>query len=127
MKLNAALLERQPRAITSSLDTITVNGRLDSSCAKQFGRAVARLADNRTPFVIIDMTRTKAVDSSGFGALIAGFRKLAEYGAAAVVVCSNPTVRRLFDFTGVARMITIVDRLREARRLAAAQTRALAS
>jgi anti-anti-sigma factor len=117
MKANTILLERPARAISSSLDTITVGARLDSGCAKQFARALTRLADKRTPFIIIDMTHTKAVDSSGFGALIAGFRKLAEYSAAAVVVCSNPTVRRLFDFAGVARMITIVDRLKQARQL----------
>jgi len=127
MKTNTALLERPARAISRSSDTITVGSRLDSTCAKQFARAVARLAEDGTPFVIIDMTQTKGVDSSGFGALISGFRKLAEYGSAAVVVCANPTVRRLFDFAGVARMITIVDRLKQARRLAMAQAPALAS
>jgi|GEM_PF-1220811 len=121
MKVNTILLERPARAIASSNDTITVGARLDASCAKQFARAVARLAEKRTRFVIIDMAQTKAVDSSGFGALIAGFRKLAEYGAAAVVVCANPTVRKLFDFAGVAKMIAIVDRMKEARRLSLAQ------
>lgn len=111
-----ALPHAEP-AISSSANMITVGTRLDSSCAKQFARALARMADNQTPFVIIDMAHTKAVDSSGFGALIAGFRKLAEVGAGAVVVCSNANVRRLFDFAGVSRMITIVDRLSQARRL----------
>lgn len=127
MKTNTIPLARPVRTITSSANTITVGQRLDASCAKQFARALGRLADNQMPFVIIDMAQTKAVDSSGFGALIAGFRKLAHAGAAAVVVCANPTVRRLFDFAGVARMITIVDRISQAQRLSLTHAGALAS
>ncbi len=125
MKSNTTFLRRPGQTVSAAGDTITVGDRLDASCAKQFSRAVSRLADHRTPFVIIDLSATKAVDSSGFGALISSFRKLADVGAAAVVVCPNRTVRRLFDFAGVGRMIGIVERLTQARRLAPAN--ALAS
>ena len=126
MKSNTALLQRASDAVSTTADTIRLGGRLDASCAKQFSRAVGRLADNRTPFVIIDLSATKAVDSSGFGALISSFRRLAEVGAAAVVVCPNRGVRRLFNIAGVNRMIAIVERVSHARRLAPA-ARALAS
>ena len=128
MKVNTLPLQRVARHIAASPDTITVGPRLDASCAKQFARTISRMADRRAPFVIIDMAKTEAVDSSGFGSLISGLRKLAEAGAGAVIVCSNASVRRLMDFAGVTRMIAVVDSTKEARSLQIAhQPGALAS
>ena len=86
------------------------------------------MASRRPPHVIVDMTNTQTVDSSGFGSLVSGLKKLAGADAMPVVVCANPTVRRLMDFAGVARMFTVTERLSDARRvLASAQASALAS
>jgi anti-anti-sigma factor len=74
------------------------------------------MANSRPSHVIVDMSKTQAVDSSGFGSLISGLKKLNDAGAIPLVVCSNPTVRRLMDFAGIARMFLIVDRLSDARR-----------
>ncbi len=109
-------------------DSIAVGSSLDVSSARSFARAIARLAQRRPSYVIVDMSKTKAVDSSGFGSLISGLKKLNEAGATPLVVCSDPSVRRLMDFAGVTRMVTIVDRVSDARRaLAEATADALAS
>jgi anti-anti-sigma factor len=77
------------------------------------------LLSHETARPIIDLSRTRSIDSSGFGALVSGLRRLSESGSRPIVVCTNSSVRRLMDFAGVARSFTVVDRLSDARKLAA--------
>ncbi len=96
-------------------DTVTVGPRFDAASVKTFTRDVGRIALRREPTVIIDMSETKAISSSGFGSLISALRKLADAGSAVVVVSPSISIRRLFDFAGIARMVVIVESLSAAR------------
>ena len=128
MKTNTLPLQLRRGAISASADAIAVGPHLDASSARRFARAVSRLADRRLSHVIVDMSKTQSVDSSGFGSLISGLKKLTDAGSTPLVVCSNPSVRRLMDFAGVTRMFRVVDRVSEARRaLELATAQAIAS
>lgn len=134
MKTNTLPLRLRGGVISSSDDSITIGSRLDVSGARRFARAVARLAEREPAHVVIDLSRTRAVDSSGFGALMSGLRKLSESGATPIVVCANSSVRRLMDFAGIARTFAVVDRVTDARKMLSrataeqtAATRAIAS
>jgi anti-anti-sigma factor len=116
MKMNMLSLRLRNGAIGASKDTISVEASWDVSSARQFARAITRMAQRRPSHVIIDMSKTRTVDSFGFGSLVAGLKKLGESGATPLVVCSNPTVRRLMDFARIARTITMFDRVSDARR-----------
>lgn len=116
MKTETLPLRLRRGAVHASTDTISVGARLDVSSTRRFAQAISRMANSRPSHVIVDMSKTQAVDSSGFGSLISGLKKLNDAGAIPLVVCSNPTVRRLMDFAGIARMFLIVDRLSDARR-----------
>jgi len=117
MKTNTIPLRLRKGAMGASSDTILVGPSLDVSSARHFARAISRMTERRLPHVIVDMSKTQTVDSSGFGALISGLKKMNEAGSTPLVVCSNATVRKLMDFTGVSRMFTVVERNGEARRL----------
>lgn len=101
-------------------DIIDVGERLDSSTSKRFGRSMTRWLERGNRECIIDMSAIEAVDSSGFGSLIAAVRKVEEAGGASTVVCTNPTVRRLFEVAGVTRLVPVVSRIEDARALLAA-------
>ncbi len=123
-------LPRKQRRATKSVapDAISIGSTLDASGTRGFSRAISRLAARRLPHVIVDMSKTQTVDSSGFGSLISGLKKLNDAGSTPVVVCSNPSVRRLMDFAGVSRMFAVVDRMNDARRaLELATAEAIAS
>jgi anti-anti-sigma factor len=122
MKTNMLPLRLRNGAIGASKDAISVGASLDVSSARQFARAITRMAQRRPSHVIIDMSKMRTVDSFGFGSLVAGLKKLGESGATPLVVCSNPTVRRLMDFAGIARTITIFDRVSDAHRALIEQT-----
>lgn len=122
MKSNTVPLRLRIEAIGVLSDTISVGSSLDVTNARHFGRAIARMTKRRLRHIIVDMSKTRTVDSSGFGALVSGLKKLNESGSTPLVVCSNTLVRRLMDFAGIARMFTIVDRISDARHIIAQAT-----
>ena len=117
MKTNTLPLRLRNGVIKASDDSITIGSHFDVSGSRQFSRAVARLAERKPNHAIIDLSRTRTIDSSGFGALVSGLKRLNEHGAKPIVVCANSSVRRLMDFAGIARSFTIVDRASEAHQL----------
>ena len=123
MKTETLPLQLRRGATAAPTDTVAVGSNFDIAAARRFARAVSRMAQRRPSFVIVDMSKTESVNSSGFGSLISGLKKLSDAGATLYVVCTNPSVRRLMDFAGVNRMFTIVDRVSDAHR---AQERATA-
>jgi anti-anti-sigma factor len=119
MKANTLPLRLRNGVIRASENSITIGSRFDLSGSRQFSRAIARLIQREPLRPIIDLSRTRSIDSSGFGALVSGLRRLGESGCQPVVVCANSSVRRLMDFAGVGRSFAVVDRLSDARKLLA--------
>lgn len=117
MKTNTLPLRLRNAAINASADTITIGSRFDVASTRQFARAISRMSERKPAYAVLDLSRTRSLDSSGFGALVSGLRRLNENGTTAIVVCANSSVRRLMDFAGLARSFTIVDRIRDARRI----------
>jgi anti-anti-sigma factor len=108
-------------------DTISVGRTLDASVGKRFTRAIGKLLGSGARRCTIDMSAVESADSGGFGALIMALRKLEEAGAHAVVVCSNPAIRKMFEVATVSRFAPVVSRPEDARRLHAAVASGLAS
>src|SRR5579863_10223155 len=94
-------------------DAIAVGRRLDAQSAKRFARAMQKLVDSGSRECIIDLSNTNAVDSSGFGSLVAAIRKIGDIGGVVAIVCHEPTVRRLFEIAGLSRMVPIVPRVED--------------
>ena len=110
----ATRFTRTASLLDDRIQVVRVGTHLDTTNAKRFARSMARLADRPSALCIIDMSDIDVVDSSGFGSLISAVRKIEEAGGAAAVVCTNPTIRRLFEVAGVTRVVPVVSRLADA-------------
>ena len=63
--------------------------------------------------VVVDLSGVTFMDSSGIGALVSGRRRLAE-GAGMRLVCTQPTVVRLFELTGLTAVFPMFATVAEA-------------
>ncbi len=95
----------EPRFRTSERDVddrttvIAVDGEIHVSTAPEFsGVLSASLASGRTRLVL-DLTGVTFIDSTGLSVLLNALRRITRAGGAMAVVCSNPTVLRLFEIT----------------------------
>jgi anti-sigma B factor antagonist len=78
---------------------ITVAGEIHVTTAPQFSRLLnAAIARGKTALVL-DLDRVTFIDSTGLSVLLNGLRRVTRRNGRMVLVCTNPTVLRLFQIT----------------------------
>jgi len=93
---------------------ITVSGEIHVSTAPEFSRRLnAAIARGKTGLVL-DLTPTEFIDSTGLSVLLNGLRRVTRRNGALSVVCTNPTVLRLFEITRLDSTFDIVATREEA-------------
>lgn len=78
---------------------IAVTGEIHVSTAPEFSRRLnAAIAHGKTA-VVLDLSGTEFIDSTGLSVLLNGLRKVTRQHGRMAIVCTNPTVLRLFEIT----------------------------
>jgi anti-sigma B factor antagonist len=89
-----------------SVATVAVSGELDLATAPRLSAAVAEHGDARV--LVLDMTATTFIDSTGVRALLQAHRRSAGSGSRLVVVAGDGTVRRVLELCELDGRLTIV-------------------
>ena len=87
---------------------IAAEGEIHVSTAPRFSeRLNAALADGRTRLVL-DFSGVEFIDSTGLSVLLNALRRVTRKRGALSLVCTNPTVLRLFEITRLDSTFDIV-------------------
>src|SRR3954468_1101208 len=90
------------------VNVLAVLGELDLATAPHFRRAVGGLLGGEARHVVVDLTETDFLDSSGLGALVwALFRMRAAGGDIVVVNDDDGTIRATIAMAGLADLIPL--------------------
>ncbi len=87
---------------------LAVSGELDLFAAPELKRTIAGALEGDALDLIVDLTRTAFIDSSGLAALILAMKRARGRGGQLVVVDGGGSVARTFQVAGVDQIITIV-------------------
>lgn len=96
---------------------VRLDGELDLNTAPQFRTAVEETL-GRSPrllHLVLDLTGVSFVDSSGLGAILGRYRQFAGQGGRVLVVGLQPSVRRLFELSGLFRVMEAAATYEEAK------------
>jgi anti-sigma B factor antagonist len=93
---------------------ITVAGEIHVSTAPEFSRLLSAAIGRGKTQVVLDLSDVEFIDSTGLSVLLNGLRRVTRRGGRMAIVCSNPTVLRLFVITRLDSTFTIVESLRAA-------------
>jgi anti-sigma B factor antagonist len=85
---------------TADFAVVTVNGAVDTLTAPQFGERLIAAFEQR-PRVVCDISSVEFFDSSGLGALVSGRNRAFVVGGSLELVCTNPSMLKLFSITGL--------------------------
>lgn len=86
-------------SIDARTHVINVRGEIHVSTAPAFSECLtAALADGKTA-VVLDLSEVEFIDSTGLSVLLNGLRRVIRRHGSLALVCSNPTVLRLFHIT----------------------------
>lgn len=90
---------------------VAVLGEIDFTNADKVSREIqAAVTQWSPPAVRVDLRDATFIDSTGLGALIAGYRAAAEEQIAFVVVNPSATFRRVLTVTGLCELFGLPER-----------------
>jgi anti-sigma B factor antagonist len=88
---------------------ITVSGEIHVSTAPEFAQRLSAAIDSGKTAVVLDMGGVEFIDSTGLSVLLNGLRLVTQMQGRMALVCTNPTVLRLFQITSLVETFDIFD------------------
>ena len=90
------------------------HGEIDALTAPTLGRRMLELIEAGTNRLVVDLSETTFMDSTGLGVLVNGLRQTGRRQGTLVIVCPTERVMRPFEITGLHNHLPIVKSREEA-------------
>jgi len=78
---------------------IAVRGEIHVTTAPEFSRRLNEAIARGKTSVVLDLSQVEFIDSTGLSVLLNGLRRVTRQRGRMALVCTNPTVLRLFEIT----------------------------
>lgn len=86
-------------------------GELDLCTAEKFKKRVERELETRgTKNIILNLAKVPFIDSSGLGAILGRYKTVQERGGKLVAVELIPNVQRIFELSGLPKIIPLFEK-----------------
>jgi anti-sigma B factor antagonist len=86
---------------------LALTGEIDLYTCPELKQELLRVIDDGATLVVVDLTGTTFIDSTGLGVLIRGIERLRTRDGLLAVVCVDPSVTKIFEVTGLDRIFSI--------------------
>jgi anti-sigma B factor antagonist len=93
---------------------LAVRGSVDLTTAPALRTRLAELIDDGHTCIVVDLTDTDFLDSTGLGALVAALKRLRVKDGEIRVVCTSGHVRKVFEITSLDRVFGMHESLEAA-------------
>jgi anti-anti-sigma factor len=87
---------------------VSVTGDLDLWNAPTLEQRLRRCLEDGQCWIVVDLTKAAFLDSSGLGALTNSMRNIERKGGRLVVINTDDQMRRVFELTGLMRVLNVV-------------------
>jgi anti-sigma B factor antagonist len=91
-----------------------IDGDVDIASAPKVREQLIALLTDRSPFVVVDLDGVGFLDSTGLGVIVGVLKRARTLGGDLRLVCSQPTVRRVFEITALDRTMPLAASAEEA-------------
>jgi anti-sigma B factor antagonist len=98
----------QRETLTAGLRIVVVRGELDLFAAPELKEAISLALTDDARDLIVDLTRTVFIDSSGLAVLMLAMKRAQSLDGRLVVVDAGGSVARTFRVAGLDQILTIV-------------------
>ena len=86
---------------------LCVRGEIHVSTAPEFAQRLSAAIDGGRTRIVVDMSGVEFIDSTGLSVLLNGLRLVSQMHGRMGIVCTNPTVLRLFHITNLDKTFDI--------------------
>jgi anti-sigma B factor antagonist len=99
----------EPSPLNDDTTVIVVGGEVDLFTAPDLKAAIGQSLDAGRSRVVVDLTDTTFLDSSGLGVLVGALQRLRDRGGALAIVNVDASIARTFSITGLDQILAISD------------------
>jgi len=94
--------------VKESVLCIRLSGELDHHAAEELRSKVTEtLAANQIQHIVLNLGELSFMDSSGLGVILGRYKQIKATGGEMVVCSISPSVKRLFDMSGLFKIIRL--------------------
>lgn len=94
-------------ASTNGEVVVSVRGELDMATAPSLWKELTDLIPDVQQRMVIDLSDTRFIDSTGMGVFVKAFKRLRHGGADLVLKAPNNSARKVLTLTGLDQVLTI--------------------
>ncbi|MBW3557532.1 MAG: STAS domain-containing protein [Actinobacteria bacterium] len=87
---------------------LAVFGDVDAVSAPELEARLSHALDTGCDEVVLDLSGLRFIDSSGLSVLVGVHKQLRDAGRELVIASPPPAARRIFDISGLDRVLTIL-------------------
>ena len=88
---------------------VAVHGAVDLFAAPELKRRLIDVVNRGAREIILDLSATDFLDSTGLGALLTAYKRLSGRGGRLVVVPGSTSISRVFEITGLDSIFEFAD------------------
>ncbi len=89
--------------------TLTLSGELDLVSSPILEQALNRADESDADLIVVDLRKVEFMDSTGLHLLMGAQQRAQESGRRFALIRGGEQVQRLFDLSGTAEMLAIID------------------
>lgn len=93
---------------------LAVSGEVDLGTAPRLREHLVALVTDGHLRVVVDLTAVEFLDSTGLGALVAGFKRLRAHEGEMRLVCAPGRIRKVFELTRLDRVLPMFESVEDA-------------
>jgi len=86
---------------------VAISGQVDLATAPALKERLLQLVTDGEEHLVCDLTATEFLDSTALGALVSVLKRLKVKGGEMRLVCTSPSILKVFDITGLDRVFAI--------------------
>ena len=86
---------------------VAISGQVDLATAPALKERMLELVTTGHEHLVCDLTATEFLDSTALGALVSVHKRLRLRGGEMRLVCTSPSILKVFDITGLNRVFPI--------------------
>lgn len=103
MDIGVDVTERGPWQV------VAVDGEIDITTAPHFRERLFEVIEGGHDRVVVDLNGVDFLDSTALGVMVGAHKRLRDSGAGLVIACSQPSILRVLDVTGLSTVFTVRD------------------
>ncbi|MCO7128225.1 STAS domain-containing protein [Sporolactobacillus shoreicorticis] len=85
---------------------VAVEGEIDVFTAPELKKGLLPLTEIEDGKLILDLNKTKYMDSTALGVIVAALKSAAKHNCRFSVIGMTPRIKRLFEITGLMDLLT---------------------